>query len=152
MDLDSKTILSLVQLNLRCINGDIISNEHVRRKNIFQSIDIRKFTIWQYKQYILWKEAKINCLCLELFSQFTSHLEKNKLVLILYNYDTHTILYKAYYAQTNATIAENTMLSAPKFEPACIINARQKMSLPISHHVLNQKSEALNGPISPPLL
>uniref|UniRef100_U9UYQ7 Uncharacterized protein n=1 Tax=Rhizophagus irregularis (strain DAOM 181602 / DAOM 197198 / MUCL 43194) TaxID=747089 RepID=U9UYQ7_RHIID len=78
--------------------------------------------------------------------------EKNKLVLILYNYDTHTILYKAYYAQTNATIAENTMLSAPKFEPACIINARQKMSLPISHHVLNQKSEALNGPISPPLL
>ncbi|PKC09362.1 hypothetical protein RhiirA5_415790 [Rhizophagus irregularis] len=88
----------------------------------------------------------------ELFSQFTSHLEKNKLVLILYNYDTHTILYKAYYAQTNATIAENTMPSAPKFEPACIINARQKMSLPISHHVLNQKSEALNGPISPPLL
>jgi len=50
-----------------------------------------------------------------------------------------------------ATIAENTMSSAPKFEPAYISPARQEMVSPISHHVLNQRSEALNGP-TPPLL
>ena len=33
----------------RCINGDIISNEHARRKEIFQSIDERESTIWVYK-------------------------------------------------------------------------------------------------------
>ena len=38
----------------RCINGDIISNEHARRrKEILQSIDERESTIWIYKQYIL---------------------------------------------------------------------------------------------------
>ncbi|RGB21768.1 hypothetical protein C1646_777282, partial [Rhizophagus diaphanus] len=30
----------------RCINGDIISNEHARRKEILQSIDERESTIW----------------------------------------------------------------------------------------------------------
>ena len=43
------------------------------------------------------------------------------------------------------------MPSAPNFEPACISPARQEMVSPISHHVFNQKSEALNGPTSPPL-
>jgi hypothetical protein len=50
-----------------------------------------------------------------------------------------------------ATIAKNTMPSAPNFEPACISPARQEMVLPISHYVLNQKSEALNRPTPPPL-
>ncbi len=44
------------------------------------------------------------------------------------------------------------MPSASKFKPACNSNAEQKMILPISHHVLNQKSEALNGPTFPSLL
>ena len=44
----------------RCIFGNSISNEHARRKEILQSIDNREFEIWQYKQYILREEAKIN--------------------------------------------------------------------------------------------
>ena len=48
------------------------------------------------------------------------------------------------------TMAENTMPSAPKFEPACILPARQEVVSPIPH-VFNQKSEALNRP-TPPLL
>ena len=67
--------------------------------------------------------------------------------MILYDYDTCTILYEAY-AQAKATIAENTMPSTSNFEPACISNVRQKMVLPISH-MLNQKSEVLTP--SPPL-
>ena len=46
--------------------------------------------------------------------------------------------------QVKSTIAKNTM-------PACNSNAGQKMVLPISHHVLNQRSKALNGPTPPPL-
>jgi hypothetical protein len=33
----------------RCISGNSILNEHVRRKEIFKSIDRREFEIWQYK-------------------------------------------------------------------------------------------------------
>ena len=51
----------------RCISGNTISNDHARRKEILQSIDRREFQIWQYKQYILQEEAKINHLRLELF-------------------------------------------------------------------------------------
>ncbi len=51
----------------RCISGNTISNEHVRRNEILKSIDTGEFQIWQYKQYILQEEAKINHLCLELF-------------------------------------------------------------------------------------
>ncbi|GES90608.1 hypothetical protein GLOIN_2v1511279 [Rhizophagus clarus] len=63
----------------RCISGNSISNEHARRNEILQSIDKREFQIWQYKQYILKEEAKINRLHLELFSQSTLHSEKDKL-------------------------------------------------------------------------
>ena len=107
----------------RCISGNTISNEHARRNEILKSIDRREFQIWQYKQYILQEEAKINRLRLELFSQSTSHSEKDKLASISYDYDTRTILYEAY-AQAKATIAENTMPSAPNFEPACISPTR----------------------------
>ncbi len=37
----------------RCISGNTISNEHIQRKEILQSINNREFHIWQYKQYIL---------------------------------------------------------------------------------------------------
>ena len=114
----------------RCINGDIISNEHARKKEILQSIDERESTIWIYKQYILREEAKLNRLCLELFSQSTSHSEKDKMALISYNYDTGSVSYEAYLS-AKATIAENT--------------------LPNSYHVLNQKSRTFNGPTPPPL-
>src|SRR5436190_19658712 len=80
----------------RCISGNTISNEHARRNEILKSIDRREFQIWQYKQYILQEEAKINRLRLELFSQSTSHSEKDKLASISYDYDTRTILYEAY--------------------------------------------------------
>src|SRR5205823_9724207 len=96
-----------------CINGDTISKEYVRREEILQSIDRREFQIWQYKQYILEKEAKINCLRLELFSQSTPHSKKNKLASIPYNYDTHSISYEAYLS-VKATMVKNTMPSAPK--------------------------------------
>ncbi|CAB4493919.1 unnamed protein product [Rhizophagus irregularis] len=126
----------------RCINGDIISNEHARRKEILQSIDERKSTIWVYKQYILQEEAKINRLRLELFSQSTSHSEKDKLASISHDYDTRTILYEAY-AQAKATIAENTMPSAPNFEPACIsvTSGNQEMIPPTSYQSSNCKSD-----------
>ncbi|RGB33039.1 hypothetical protein C1646_762173 [Rhizophagus diaphanus] len=65
------------------------------------------------------EEAKINYLRLELFSQSTSHLEKDKLASISYNYDTHSISYEAYLL-AKATIAENTIPNAPNFEPAYI--------------------------------
>jgi secreted Zn-dependent insulinase-like peptidase len=122
----------------RCINGDIISNKHARRKEILQSINEREFSIWQYKQYILQEETKINRLRLELFSQSTSHSEKDKLASVSYDHDSNFTASYENYAQSKANIAENTMPSAPNFEPACI-----------SHHVFNQKSEALN---EPPLL
>ncbi|PKY25140.1 hypothetical protein RhiirB3_439951 [Rhizophagus irregularis] len=66
----------------RCISGNTISNEHARRNEILQTIDRREFQIWQYKQYILQKEAKINHLQLELSSQSTPHSEKDKLASI----------------------------------------------------------------------
>src|SRR5204862_5537533 len=84
-----------------------------------------------YKQYILQEEAKLNRLCLELFSPSTSHSEKDKLASISYDYDDRSVSYEAYLS-AKATIAENTMPSAPNFEPACITNAGQKMVSPIS--------------------
>ncbi len=80
----------------RCISGNTISNEHVRRNEILKSIDRIEFQIWQYKQYILQEEAKINHFHLKLFFQSISHSEKDKLASILYDYDTRTILYEAY--------------------------------------------------------
>ncbi|RGB23178.1 hypothetical protein C1646_774905 [Rhizophagus diaphanus] len=110
----------------KCIFGNTILNEHARRNEILKSIDIRKFQIWQYKQYILQEEAKINCLHLELFSQSTSHSEKDKLASVSYNYDTHSVSYEAYLL-AKATIAENTIPSAPNFEPAYISPAKQEI-------------------------
>ena len=117
----------------RCISGNSILNEHARRKEILKSIDRREFQIWQYKQYILQEEAKINRLHLELFSQSTPYSEKDKLALVSYGIDGNfTVSYKNY-AQSKA---KDTM-------PACNSNAGQKMVSPISHHVLNQRFEAL---------
>ena len=124
----------------RCINGNIISNEHARRKEILQSIDERESTIWVYKQYILQEEAKLNRLCLELFSQSTSHSEKDKLASISYDYDARSVSYEAYLS-AKATTAENTMPSAPKFEPACISPTRQEMISPTSYQSSNCRSD-----------
>ena len=93
---------------------------------------------------------KIKRLQLELLSQSISHSKKDKLASISYNYDTRSIIYETY-TQVKATIAKNTMPSTPNFEPVYILPARQEMVSPISHHVFNQKSEALNGPTPPPL-
>ena len=123
----------------KCINRDIISNEHVRRKEILQSIDERESTIWIYKQYILQEEAKLKRLRLELFSQSTPHAEKNKLASISYDYDTRLVSYEAYFL-AKATIAENTMPSALKFEPACILSVRQEMVSPIFYQSSTCKS------------
>src|SRR5436305_4260183 len=128
----------------RCISGNTTLNDHTRRKEILQSIDRREFQIWQYKQYILKEEVKINRLRLELFSQSTSHSEKDKLASVSYDHDANFIASYENYAQSKATIAKNTM-------PAYIFNAGQKIISPISHHVLNQRSKALNGPTPPPL-
>jgi hypothetical protein len=134
----------------RCITEDNISNEYARRKEILQSIDNRKFSIWQYKKYILREKVKINHLCLKLFSQFTSYSKKDKLASVSYNYNINSITYKTY-KQVKMTIAENTMLSAPSFKLACILSAKQEMVSPIFHYVFNQKSETLNGPTPLPL-
>src|SRR6266542_1413033 len=127
----------------RCIFRNTILNEHARRKEILQSIDTREFQIWQYKQYILKEEAEMKRLQLELLSQSIPHSEKDKLALVSYDHDACLTDYKIY-AQSKATIAKNTM-------PAYISNARQRMVSPISHYVLNQRSEALNRPTPPPL-
>jgi hypothetical protein len=95
-----------------CINEDTISKEYTRRKEILQSIDRREFKIWQYKQYILQEETKINRLRLELFSQSTSHSEKDKLASVSYNHDGNFTASYENYAQSKANIAKNTMPSA----------------------------------------
>ncbi|PKC03841.1 hypothetical protein RhiirA5_401744 [Rhizophagus irregularis] len=104
----------------RCINGD--QNEHARRKEILQSIDERESTIWVYKQYILQEEAKINHLRLELFFPSTSHSEKDKLALISYDYDAHSVSYEAYLS-AKATMAKNTMPNAPDLNPFRVSSA-----------------------------
>ncbi|CAB4480970.1 unnamed protein product [Rhizophagus irregularis] len=126
----------------RCISGNTILNEHARRNEILKSIDTREFQIWQYKQYILQEEAKINRLRLELFSQSTSDSEKDKVASVSYDYDTHSVSYETYLS-AKATIAENTMPSAPKFEPACIsvTSGNQKMISPTSYQSSNCKSD-----------
>ncbi|GBB96051.1 hypothetical protein RclHR1_26710001 [Rhizophagus clarus] len=118
----------------RCINRDIISNEHVRIKDIFQSIDKKEFTIWKYKQFILYKEAKMKRLQLELFFQSTSHSEKDKLMSVLYDDDSGLADYE-FYTQYKATVAKNTMSSVPNFEPACIsvTSDNQEMISPTSY-------------------
>ncbi|PKK57939.1 hypothetical protein RhiirC2_797136 [Rhizophagus irregularis] len=121
----------------RCISKNPISNEHARINEKLQSIDSKKFSIWQHKQSILREEAKLKCFRLELFFQSTSHSEKDKLASVSYNYDTHTILYKAY-VQVKTTIAKNTMPrqpSAPNFESAYISPAKQEMIPLTSYHV-----------------
>src|SRR5947209_1834360 len=57
----------------RCIVSKANPIEHVKRKEILQAIDRRKFQIWQYKQYILQEEAEMKRLQLEISSQSTSH-------------------------------------------------------------------------------
>jgi hypothetical protein len=118
----------------RCITGDAISNEHARREEILQSIDNREFIIWKYKQFILEEEAKLKRLQLELFSQSTSHSEKDKLVSV--SYDSHSTSYEIY-AQSKATVAKNTMPSVPTFEPACIsvTSGNQEMISPTSYQL-----------------
>src|SRR5213078_1205273 len=124
----------------RCISGNTISNDHARRKEILQSIDRREFQIWQYKQYILQDEAKINRLRLELFSQSTSHSEKDKLTSISYDHDGNfTASYKNY-AQSKATVAKNTMPNAPNLNPFRVSPARQEMVSPTSYQSSNCKS------------
>jgi hypothetical protein len=96
----------------RCISRNSVSDEHTRKKEILQSIDNREFSIWQYKQYILQEETKINRLRLELFSQSTSHSEKDKLASVSYDQDLNFTASYENYAQSKANIAKNTMPSA----------------------------------------
>src|SRR2546430_3302050 len=86
----------------RCISGNTISNEHARRNEILKSIDRREFQIWQYKQYILQEEAKINRLRLELFSQSTPYSEKDKLASVSYDIDGNFTASYENYAQSKA--------------------------------------------------
>src|SRR6266542_1995533 len=83
----------------RCISGNTISNDHARRKEILQSIDRREFHIWQYKQYILKEEVKINRLQLEIFFKSTSHSEKDKLASVSYDHDVNLIASYEIYTQ-----------------------------------------------------
>jgi hypothetical protein len=124
----------------RCIVSKANPIEHIRRKEILQAIDRRKFQIWQYKQYILQEEAEIKRLQLELSPQSTSHSEKDRLASVSYDYDANLTASYENYTQSKVTIAENAMPSAPNFEPACIPPTRQEMGLPISYHVLNRST------------
>ncbi|GES98255.1 hypothetical protein GLOIN_2v1707112 [Rhizophagus clarus] len=120
----------------RYISENSISNEHARRNEILQSIDRREFQIWQYKQYILEEEAKINRLRLELFSQSTLHSKKDKLASVSYDLDARSTSYETY-RQVKATMAKNTMPSAPDLNPFRVSPARQEMILPTSYQSSN---------------
>ena len=61
-----------------------------------ESIDTREFQIWQYKQYILKKEAEMKRLQLELLSQSIPHSEKDKLASVSYDHDACLTDYKIY--------------------------------------------------------
>src|SRR6266496_4994591 len=129
----------------RCISENTILNDHARRKEILQSIDRREFQIWQYKQYILKEEVKINHLRLELFSHSISHSEKDKLASVSYDHDANFIASYENYAQSKATVAKNTMPSAPNFEPACISPTRQRSaSAPEIRNLWNDQSNMPN--------
>ncbi|PKY44263.1 hypothetical protein RhiirA4_458495 [Rhizophagus irregularis] len=67
---------------------------------------------------------RTNYIYYKLSSQSTPHSVKDKLVLILYDYNTCTILYEAY-AQAKASMAKNTMPNTSNFEPTCISPIRQ---------------------------
>ncbi|PKK59811.1 hypothetical protein RhiirC2_871153 [Rhizophagus irregularis] len=79
---------------------------------------------------------------LELSSQSTPYSEKDKLASVSYDFDGCSTGYKAYLL-AKATVAENTMSSAPNFEPAYIPPARQEMVSPTSY-----QSSAPNETIS----
>ncbi|RIA98434.1 hypothetical protein C1645_812683 [Glomus cerebriforme] len=123
----------------RCIYGSTISNEHVRRNEILQTIDRREFQIWQYKQYILQEEAKINHLQLELSFPSILHSEKDKLASVSYDSDGNFMASYKHYAQSKATVAKNTMPSAPNFEPAYILPSGQEIISPTSYQSSNCK-------------
>jgi hypothetical protein len=112
-----------------CINEDTISKKYTRRKKKFSSINEKEFTIWLYKQYILEEKAKINRLRLELFFQFTSYSEKDKLASVSYDVDCHSTSYEIY-AQSKATVTKNTISSASNYKSTCISPARQKIISP----------------------
>ena len=122
----------------RCIVSKDNPIEHIRRKEILQAIDRKKFQIWQYKQYILQEEAEMKRLQLELSSQSTPHSEKDKLASVMYDYDGHSTSYETY-RQVKTTIAKNIMPSAPNFEPANISPVRQEMVSPTSYQSSNCK-------------
>ena len=124
----------------RCISGNTISDKHARINEILQSIDKREFQIWQYKQYILKEEVKINRLRLELFSQSTSHSEKDKLASVSYDHDANFIASYENYAQSKATVAKNTMPSASDLNSFCVSPARQEMVSLTSYQSSNCKS------------
>ncbi|RGB25081.1 hypothetical protein C1646_772229 [Rhizophagus diaphanus] len=92
------------------------------------------------------EKAKINHLHLEFFSQFTLHLEKDKLASISYNYDTYSISYEAYLS-AKATIAENTISNTPNFKLTYIsvTFSNQEMISPTSYQSLNCKSDTGSG-------
>src|ERR1044072_2722337 len=125
----------------RCISGNSISNEYARRKEILKSIDRREFQIWQYKQYILQKEAKINCLRLELFFQSTPYSEKDKLASVSYDIDGNFTASYQNYAQSKA---KDPMPNAPNFKPAYISPTRQERfyQLLINRQVLAKDAQS----------
>src|SRR6266540_935251 len=82
---------------------------------------------------VLQEEAKINRLHLELFSQSTSHSEKDKLASVSYDHDSNFTASYENYAQYKATMTKNTMPSASNFESANISPVRQEMVLLTSY-------------------
>jgi hypothetical protein len=61
------------------------------------------------------------------------------LASVSYGYNDRLTGYKAYLS-AKATIVKNSIPSAPNFEPAYILPARQEMVSPISHQSSNSKS------------
>ena len=63
---------------------------------------------------------------------------------VSYDYDNRSVSYEAYLS-AKATIAENTMPSAPNFEPAYISPARQRsVSAPEIRNLWNDRSNMPN--------
>ncbi|RIA88883.1 hypothetical protein C1645_825656 [Glomus cerebriforme] len=96
--------------------------------------------IHMYAKFYEDEKTEMKHLQLELSSQSTSHLEKDKLASVLYDYDSYLTGYKAYFL-AKVIVTKNTIPNTLNFKPACISPVRQEIIPLTSYQLLNCKSD-----------